>query len=185
MTRPSLKPKLVRFKDYPEFQPNLTPAQVLWKGAFGGVYFDPTFKGSSPDELPKEWVKGLAPDRWKRESADYDKNVNLYKVKAGAKQSEWEEKGWIHPQDPRGWFQWYCRFYLGRRTPDDGRQVKRWLGVAGPRGRFRINLIRRCKRAGKSFDDVSVSPVIRQTLLHWAYELVEGDFNRFPIVRSL
>ena len=87
----------------------------------------------------------------------------------------WESSGWIIEQDPYGWFQWYCRFYLGRRTEDDERQISRWIGVAGAKGRWKNNLANKVVAAGKQYDDPSVSPVVRQTLLHWAYQLTEKD----------
>ena len=116
--------------------------------------------------------------------------MNKYGVKAGQDQAEWERKGWINPQDPRGWFQWYCRFYMGRRSDDDARQVSRWVGVAGAKGRWKTRLANLCsmkaisrKSSSKGlkedallvYDDASISPVIRQTLQHWAYELTARD----------
>jgi hypothetical protein len=71
----------------------------------------------------------------------------------------------------------YCRFFLGRRCADDERQIGRWGACCGQTGRWRRNLIAKCVRSGKAFDDYSVSPVVRQTLLHWAYELSEKDYN--------
>ena len=79
--------------------------------------------------------------------------------------------------DPRGWFQWYCRFFSGRRTNDDDRQIGRWKGVAGERGRWKRALVNKIVKANRRFDDGAVSPVIRQTLLHWAHELTEAEFN--------
>ena len=79
----------------------------------------------------------------------------------------------------RQWFQWYCRFYLGRRSTDDERQIKRGLGVCGPKGRFRNQLIGRCARNGKKFDDYTVSPVIRQALQHWGYQLTKKDADAY------
>ena len=90
---------------------------------------------------------------------------------------EWESKGWMHVQDPRGWFQWYCRFFCGRRTADDARQIQRWAACASPRGRWRNQLCGAVARASKRWDDTAVSPVIRQTLLHWGYELSEADYD--------
>lgn len=78
-----------------------------------------------------------------------------------------------------GQFHWYCHFFLGRRCKDDPRQISRWVKCAGETGRWRRNLIAKCVRAGKSFDDYSVAPVVRQTLLHWAYELNEKDYNAY------
>ena len=84
----------------------------------------------------------------------------------------WENKGWIHKQDPYGWFQWYCRYYLGRRTDDDERQIKRWINIVN---RFKGILVKMIKNKCAKFDDYSISPKIKQNLLHWGYELVESD----------
>ena len=59
----------------------------------------------------------------------YDANVNKYKIKCGTSLRFWENKGWIHEQDPYGWFQWYCRYYLGRRSDDYERQIARWNNI--------------------------------------------------------
>ena len=82
-------------------------------------------------------------------------------------------------QDPRGWFQWYCRFFCGRRSHDDERQIQRWAACASMRGRWRNQLCGAIAKASKHADDASVSPVIRQTLLHWAYELTNADFDEW------
>ena len=91
----------------------------------------------------------------------------------------WESSGWIIEQDPYGWFQWYCRFCLGRRSNDDERQIARWAAMCGAKGRWKRNLIGQCIRQGKSFDDETCSPVVRQTLQHWAYRLTEADYLAF------
>ena len=91
----------------------------------------------------------------------YDVRVNRYGVKCGTSLRFWENKGWIKDIGLYGWFQWYCRYYYGRRNSDDSRQIKRW--------NFRMT-----KDKGTKFDDFSVSPKIRQILLHWGYELVES-----------
>lgn len=165
----------ITFKNYPEFTPDLTPKQCIRAGIFGGIYFNPI--GGKPGiiskevnidykEFPKEWFKGL--DKKYYLSRRYDKNINKYKVVAGMNQEFWERKGWINPQDPRGWFQWYMRFYMGRRTSDDIRQIKRWKNVQNRWSKFLLN---RIKKQHGSIDDTSISPVVRQTLLHWACEI--------------
>lgn len=99
--------------------------------------------------------------------------------KAGSSLQTWEDKGWIVEQDPYGWVQWYCRFYAGRRSKDDERQIDRWNKYAGPKsGRCRKNLINKLKKAGADYDDPSVSPVIRQGLLQWAYLIVPDDIYK-------
>ena len=91
----------------------------------------------------------------------------------------WESSGWITEIDPYGWFQWYCRFYLGRRTSDDERQIARWQKACGINGRFRITLIRSIVNNKAKYDDYQIKPSIRQGLLHWAYELTKKDFYNY------
>ena len=119
--------------DAPAFRPTRSPAECLHLGVFGGCYFNP--RGGKPGifgrdvavdaaELPAAWLEGLPPSKYI--SRRYNVPTNRYGVKGGQDQAFWESKGWIHVQDPRGWFQWYCRFYMGRRSFDDSRQISRW-----------------------------------------------------------
>ena len=120
-------------------------------------------------------------------SDQYRPAANRYGVRSGKTLNSkdafglaaWEQAGWIIEQDPYGWFQWYCRFFLGRRSMDDDRQVGRWAAMCGDKGRWKRNLIARCIREGKAHDDVSCAPVVRQTLQHWAYRLTEADFSAY------
>ena len=105
-------------------------------------------------------------------SSYYDVKVNKYGVKVGTGLRFWENKGWINSIDLCGWFQWCCRYWLGRRSSDDARQIKRWRAIVH---RFKSVLVNMIKDKGAKFDDYSVSPKIRQILLHWGYELVESD----------
>ena len=114
----------------PEFQPDLTPAAMLAAGVFGGCYFD-----GVPEEFPAAWFEGarLSP-------GEPDPLLNFYKVAASQPLSVWQAKGWIYPEDPRGWFQLYCRYYLGRRIPlEDERQIKRWKAIRRHLGGLRKN----------------------------------------------
>jgi hypothetical protein len=181
------------FADHPEFRPNMTPKEVLQAGSFGGTYFR-SIKSSvtgikyNPSnvykEFPKDWFEGLN-IKQQVTSAQYRKGVNRYNAKCGGDLEMWESKGWCTSVDPYGWFQWYCRFYLGRRTTDDERQISRSNGVAGKKGRFRNQLIGKCSRAGKAFDDISVSPVIRQVLQHWGYTLTKKDADAYVRKKKL
>jgi hypothetical protein len=90
---------------------------------------------------------------------------------------EWENSGWIDKQDPYGWVEWYCNFYAGRRTSDDERQIKRWLSFCGSKGRFKQRLINMIKKQDSTYDDISISPVIRQSMQHWGYQLTEDDLK--------
>jgi len=170
-----MRPKIIHFKDYPEFKPNLTPKQMFQRGVFGGTYWRPIYSSvtnknykNCHKKFPKSW--------WGNKEVtlpfdEYDKSLNKYGVKVGTTLEFWEKKEWITKYDPYGWVQWYCNFYQGRRTPDDERQIKRWLGIAGDKGRFKTRLKNMLKEQNKKYNDYSVSPKIRQTLLHWAYEL--------------
>ena len=92
---------------------------------------------------------------------------------------DWEKNDWIKEEDPYGWFQWYCRYYRGRKSPDDERQIKRWLALAGPNGRFRRRLMNEIIKKKKRYNESTVSPVIRQVLLHWGYELTSEDLKKY------
>jgi len=135
----------------PEFTPDLTPAQMLKLGVFDGNYFD-----GFHEEYPKAWFKGA------RLSSPGDPNVNFFQVHASQPLEVWEEKGWIYENDPRGWFQWYCRYYMGRRIPvEDRRQIKRWKAIRRHEGQLR----KYCKPG-----DMTCRRRQRQALLHWAYD---------------
>lgn len=175
------------FPDFPEFKPNLTPKQILHAGSFGGTYYRDIvsavtgirYKGKEViQEFPQDWFEGLCVDDMVA-SPDYRKTVNRYGVSCGGSLGMWETSGWISAIDPYGWFQWYCRLFLGRRSSDDARQVDRWLKGQGPKGRWRLQLMNKIIKSRAKFDDSKVSPVIRQVLLHWAYELSSADLEAY------
>lgn len=179
----------ILFGDYPSFRPNRTPQEVLQAGSFGGTYFRPikssvtglSYDGETWKEFPAEWFTGLNV-RTHVSSITYKNSINKYGVNCGGDLFMWESSGWISHVDPYGWFQWYCRFYMGRRCSDDERQIARGLGVFGPKGRWRNNLINKIRSAHSSdltagLNDKSISPVIRQLLLHWGYELTLKDLQ--------
>ncbi len=139
-------------KFHPDFKPDLTPKQMLKLGVFGGDYF----LGKIPKDLPKSWFVGV-----KLSNHGKDKEYNFFKVSASQSLAEWKKKGWIHRQDPLGWFQWYCRYYQGRRTKDDERQIKRWKGIQPQVAAVRKN----CRKG-----DVACRPRQRQAILHWAID---------------
>lgn len=163
-----------------DFHPNRTPEEVLRAGSFGGTYFRPitsavtniryNAKEVLKDTVDPSWIKGLD-SKTLLTSSTYRTQVNKFGVKCGGSLGMWESSGWISECDPYGWFQWYCRFYRGRRCSDDARQISRWLKCAGPKGRFRSQLCNKILAANTTPDDRSISPVIRQTLLHWGLEI--------------
>ncbi|HET9384684.1 MAG TPA: hypothetical protein VFO67_06025 [Gemmatimonadales bacterium] len=135
----------------PAFRPDLTPADMLRLGVFGGRYMT-----DCVEEFPATWFRGvrLSPSR-------HDPALNWFGVNASQPLREWRRKGWIHPDDPRGWFQWYCRYYSGRRGPDDERQIRRWRAMR----RHLAQL-----RGGCAPGDLDCRRRQRQALLHWAYD---------------
>ena len=165
-----------------DFHPNRTPAEVLRAGSFGGTYFRPiisavtNIKYTSSSVLDNtvlpEWIANLDKSTMLT-SSTYRPQVNKYGVKCGGSLGMWESSGWISDCDPYGWFQWYCRFYSGRRSSDDARQISRWMKSAGVKGRFRSQLCNKIIAAGARAEDARISPVIRQTLLHWGLEITE------------
>jgi len=170
------------FPDQEEFRPNMTPKEVLQAGSFGGTYFRPIKSSVTNlkynkmwDELPQNWIEGISVKRLVS-STHYDEKVNTFKAKCGGSLEMWETSGWIDKIDPYGWFMWYCRFYLGRRSRDDDRQIGRWKNCTGPKGRWKNNLIGKIAKAGVKYNNPAISPVIRQTLQHWAYKLTEKDY---------
>ncbi len=141
-----------------EFKPDLTPMQMIRLGVFGNNYFVISRK-LLIKEFPDTW-KVLIRKKAKDSNYQYTKDTNLFKVESGLSLEEWQSKGWINDQDPLGWFQWYCRYYLGRRTTDDERQIKRYKAF--------IRHSKAC--ASQSKGDLSKQTVRRQALLHWAWD---------------
>ena len=135
-----------------EFKPELTPKQMLDLGVFGGKYMT-----DCENEFPEEWF-----DNAKLSISKKDINLNFYKIDASLPLSVWLNKGWIYKEDPRGWFQWYCRYYMGRRIEqEDLRQIKRWKGLKRHIGAVKKN----CNKY-----DLNCRKKQRQALLHWAYD---------------
>ena len=155
--------------------PNKSPIEVIKEGSFGGTYFRNIYSNVNNKWYKISWkefndLKNIDPKYYS--SNFYDIGVNKYGVKSGTSLRFWENEGWISLVDPYGWFQWYFRYYLGRRSSDHERQIKRWKGMVT---RFKGILVKMSKNKGAKFDDYSISPKIRQILLHWGYELVEND----------
>ena len=136
------------------FKPDLTPKQMLALGVFGGMYMRDCQK-----EFPKDWFTKA---KFQKEGVVvHDPKINFFGVNASQPLSVWRAKGWIHSEDPRGWFQWYCRYYMGRRSSDDARQIKRWRAMQRHVSQIKKNC---------STGDHACRPKQRQALLHWAYD---------------
>jgi hypothetical protein len=133
------------------FNPQLTPMEMLELGVFGGRYMT-----DCASEFPASWFGSarLCHER-------HDPSLNFFNVNASQPLSYWRQRGWIHADDPRGWFQWYCRYYRGRRGPDDERQIGRWIAFRRHIAQIKVH----CPRG-----DITCRSRQRQALLHWAYD---------------
>lgn len=135
----------------PLFKPELTPKEMLALGVFGGKYMTDCRK-----EFPADWF-----EKAKLNSKFHDPNINFFGINASQPLSVWKKKGWIWKDDPRGWFQWYCRYYMGRRCEDDTRQIKRWKAIV----RHIAQIKKNCRKG-----NFSCRARQRQAVLHWAYD---------------
>jgi hypothetical protein len=135
----------------PEFKPELTPAEMLKLGVFCGKYLTDCRR-----EFPKSWFTKA------KLASQRNPELNFFRIDASQPLSEWQRKGWIYKTDPRGWFQWYCRYYMGRRlTVEDKRQIKRWKAIR----RHVAQLRKHCEPG-----DLNCRSRQRQALLQWAYD---------------
>ena len=135
-----------------EFKPQLTPKEMLELGVFGGAYLEMKEK-----EFPKLWfLKAKLSDNGEPQA-----ELNYFKINASQSRAVWQAKGWIHKDDPRGWFEWYSRYYQGRRHEDDLRQIRRWRAMA----RHIAHIVQNCMKG-----DQHCRRKQRQALLHWAYD---------------
>ena len=133
------------------FEPELTPRELLALGVFGGKYMT-----DCRAEFPASWFlrAKLSPER-------HDPALNYFGVNASQPLSVWRKNGWIYHEDPRGWFQWYCRYYMGRRSLDDERQIRRWRQMRRHIAQIKLG----CEPL-----DLDCRRRQRQALLHWAYD---------------
>lgn len=138
----------------PNFNPDLTPKEMLELGVFCGKYWEKV-----PDDIPKSWFKNA---KLAEGEGERDCSLNYFGVDASQPLAEWKRKGWISKHDPHGWFEWYCRYFQGRRIEDeDTRQIKRWNAFR----RHLAQVAHNCRPG-----DFSCRPKQRQALLHWAYD---------------
>ena len=142
---------MIKKEFYKDFKPELSPKKMLELGVFGGSYF-----GSNIKEYPKTWFKKA------KLSKNFDVSLNCFRVKSGLSRDHWIKKGWIFKEDPLGWFQWYCRFSMGRRIPHiDQIQIKRWKN-------FKRHLMAIKKNCDEG--DFNCRKRQRQAVLQWAYD---------------
>ncbi len=133
------------------FAPFFTPKEMLELGVFEGKYMN-----DCTDEFPADWFEDA------KTSDIADEALNYFGIKSRQPLQVWQDKGWIIEPDPRGWFQWYCRYYMGRRIPEvDEKQIKRWRGFARHAGQIKANCMS---------GDLDCRPRQRQALLQWSYD---------------
>ncbi|SCZ87861.1 BZ3500_MvSof-1268-A1-R1_Chr2-3g05329 [Microbotryum saponariae] len=181
----------LHFDDQPTFLPTLSPEEIIRQGSFCGGYFRPIkskksgrFYKNDWKDLPAEWYAGLDLGTHLTHPDPPIPSLNRWKTKVGQSYEAWEDQGWIEPEhDCRGWFQWYCRFFRGRRCTDDDRQIGRWERLAGEKGgRWRRIYYGKYHKAGANEiepAEETISKGIRQTLNHWAYEPSTDHLMRY------
>ncbi len=156
-----------------EFNPMLTPREMIERGIFGGAYFSKDLLNEGDGyKFYDKLFSGLDSNYLINEK--YKASINQFKIRSGMDYNYWCEQQWIHKDDPHGWFEWYCKYFLGRRHSDDDRQIRRWQDFCGPRGRWRLRIY---KNIYNSKGDWKVSPRIQQSLLHWSYLVNEEDYQ--------
>lgn len=157
-----------------KFYPNLTPREIIQAGAFGGCYF-----GLEIDEhteydytsLFNSHFNGVDTSLYIGEK--YSPKLNSFKIRSGMDYNYWKDMNWMHEDDPYGWFEWYCKYSIGRRHEDDDRQIRRWQDFCGQNGRWRNRIYSMIHQTG----NWNVSPRIQQSLLHWGYKVNEEDYS--------
>lgn len=195
-----IRPQEITFRDYPKFKPNLTPRQIFQLGSFidQGGYWRPIFSsvvGKHLQDCHLEFKPYLLEGIDDALLINPDKNprMNRYGVKCGSSLSDWEKHNWISKHDPYGWLQWYCRFYCRNFFPsynnnfktseetdtEDTRQIERWVHFTGKKGRWKRYLLNLIVKKQAMFDDETVSPITRQNLQHWGYQITESDLGEF------
>lgn len=137
-----------RYEDHPDFTPDLSPETMAKLGVFGGAYF--------ADDLDDN--KDIPSSVLKRSMGDKDKTNNAFGVHSGMSREKWDERGWLTEDNPRGWYEWYCRFDAGKRYDEDKDQIKRWKDF---RNRWSPN-------DRQALENMSPGDGTRQALLHWA-----------------
>ena len=165
-----------------DFYPILSPREMIEEGAFGGCYFGKEieeYTNYDYQELFDHHFDGLEISSYLGDT--YKPKLNKFKIRSGMDYEYWKEMGWMHEDDPYGWFEWYCKYDMGRRHPDDDRQIRRWQDFCGKNGRWRKVLYNKMNESR----DVDQSPRIQQSLLHWGYQANEVDFEQWLNINRL
>lgn len=165
-----------------EFSPLLSPREILEAGSFGGCYFGlpiEEYSNYDYDSLFESLFKGVDTKLYLGEK--YSPKLNQFKTRSGMDYNYWKEMNWMHEDDPYGWFEWYCKYYSGRRHEDDDRQITRWQNFCGKTGRWKDRIYNRIHET----KDWKISPRIQQSLLHWGYFVNEQDFDHWKYYKRI
>ena len=169
-----------------DFYPYLTPTDILKNGAFGGSYFGVgDLKGDYDyQSLFMETLSGVPSSDYLGDK--YKPKHNLFKVRSGMDYQYWTKMNWMHPDDPYGWFEWYLKYFNGRRHEDDDRQIRRWQDFCGVNGRWRKRIYQRIYETGGwgALGNQEVSPRIQQSLLHWGYMINKSDYEQWKALNN-
>ena len=158
-----------------EFYPMLSPTKMLEEGVFGGSYLGVEVLEGDYDyqSLFQETLSNVSPHLYLGNK--YKPSSNRFKIRSGMPYDYWKEMNWMHEDDPYGWFEWYIKYYNGRRHLDDDRQISRWQDFCGRNGRWRKRIYKRIDET----NDWNVSPRIQQSLLHWGYKVNKEDYEHY------
>lgn len=165
-----------------DFNPILSPREIIEAGAFGGCYFGlpiEEYTNYEYQDLFNYHFYNLSLKLYLGES--YKPRLNKFKVRSGMPYEYWKDMNWMHERDPYGWFEWYCKYSMGIRGEDDQRQIQRWSGVCGPKGRWRNRIYSKINES----NNWNISPRIQQSLLHWGYRVNKKDFSEWKNINEI
>ena len=153
------------------FNPMLTPSEMLNEGIFGGSYFGvEVLEGDTDYSILFKSFDNVEPSLYLGDR--YKPKMNKFKIRSGLNYQQWQGYGWMNEDDPYGWFEWYTKYYSGRRHLDDDRQIRRWQDFCGINGRWKLNIYKKIHDSG----NWDVSPRVAQSLLHWGYLINKPDY---------
>ena len=150
MSGPDIKLDRPRYKDYPDFTPDLSPKAMARAGVFDGAYFEDDI--DDPSDIDEEILK--------TQRGPSDPKKNAFGVHSGLSREKWDERGWLSADNPRGWYEWFCRFDSGKRFDEDEEQIRRWQNFKK----------RWSPKSLEALENMNPKEGTRQALLHWALD---------------
>jgi len=138
----------------PEFTPSYTPMEMLDLGVFEGIYT------AAIQDIPAKYKKHK---NVLKRGSDPDITINHYGVKSRQSLKEWQKKGWTTELSPLGWWEWFVKYWEGRRDEkEDALQIGRWKSFVA---RHNAQVQAKCKAGNKDCHTKQ-----RQGLLQWAWD---------------